>query len=87
MASLYRKPILVTDPRTGKRVKAQSKKWWGRYRDSLGIERRVPLARDKVAAHAMLNELIIKAERQASGQADPFEDHAENAAQRAHHRV
>ena len=76
MASLYKKPIRITDPRTGKKVAAKSKKWWGRFRDALGIERRVPLARDKVAAQVMLNELVLKAERQATGQADPFEDHA-----------
>ena len=76
MANLYKKPIRITDPRTGKKVTAKSKKWWGRYRNALGIERRVPLARDKVAAQAMLNELVLKMERQATGQADPFEDHA-----------
>jgi len=76
MASLYKKPVVITDPRTGKRGKTKSKKWWGRYRDGLGIERRVPLARDKTAAHAMLNEMVLKAERQAAGQVDPFEEHA-----------
>ena len=76
MASLYKKPIVITDPRTGERVAGRSRKWWGRYRDGLGIERRVPLARDKTAAQSMLNELVLKAERQAAGQLDPFEDHA-----------
>ena len=29
MASLYRKPVVVTDPATGQKVKEKSKKWWG----------------------------------------------------------
>src|SRR5262245_42020739 len=46
MASLYKKPIVVVDPKTGKKTKTKSKKWWGRYRDETGVERRVPLASD-----------------------------------------
>src|SRR5688572_22697389 len=75
MASLYKKPVWTTDLATGQKVKSKSKKWWGRFRDALGRERRVPLARDKSAAGAMLNELVIKEERKAAGQIDPFEDH------------
>lgn len=75
MASLYKKPIVRVDPKTGKKVKAKSAKWWGRYRDALGRDRRVPLARDKSASQAMLNELVRKAEREAPGQVDPFEEH------------
>ena len=33
MANLYRKPIIITDPKTGERVKAKAKKWWGRYKN------------------------------------------------------
>ena len=76
MANLYKKPITVTDPKTGRKVKRKSAKWWGRYRDALGRDSRVPLAKDKAAAQAMLNELILKAEREAAGQLDPFEEHA-----------
>ena len=36
MASLYKKPIVVTDPRLAKAKK--SRKWWGRYRDAMGRE-------------------------------------------------
>ncbi len=75
MASLYKKPILVTDTKTGKRVKGKSRKWWGRYRDENGVERRVPLAIDKAAAQAMLNEHVRKAERKSAGLEDPFEKH------------
>lgn len=75
MASLYKKPIVRTDPKTGEKVKAKSRKWWGRYRDATDRERRVPLAADKMPAQAMLNELVRKAERQAAGIHDPFDDH------------
>jgi integrase len=75
MASLYKKPILVTDPKTGQKIKARSRKWWGRYRTENGTERRVPLATDKTAAQAMLNELVKKVERRAAGLVDQFEDH------------
>ena len=75
MASLYKKPVIVTDPKTGKRTKVKSKKWWGRYRDENGIERRVPLAADKMAAQAMLNERLKRTERRSAGINDPFEEH------------
>jgi integrase len=75
MASLYKKPILVADPKTGLKVKAQSRKWWGRYRDENGIDRRVPLASDKTAAEATLNSLVRQAERRAAGIVDRFEEH------------
>src|SRR5262245_32600639 len=75
MASLYKKPVLVTDPKTGQKIKTKSRKWWGRYRDENGAERRVPLAADKGAAQAMLNELVKKVERRIAGIVDQFDDH------------
>jgi len=75
MANLYRKPVTVTDPKTGKRAKGKSKKWWGRYRTADGREKRVPLAADKAAAQAMLHEIVRQVEREAAGIADPFEKH------------
>ncbi len=79
MANLYKKSIKANNPRTGKSARTRSKKWWGRYKDALGVDRRVPLARDKAAAQAMLNELVLKAERKAAGQSDPFEGHGKRA--------
>lgn len=75
MASLYKKPVVITDPKTGQRVKTKSKKWWGRYKDENGLERRVPLAVDKTAAQTMLNELVRKTERRAAGLIDRFDEH------------
>jgi integrase len=85
MASLYKKPVIMTDPKTGERVKTKSKKWWGRFKDHLGIERRVPLALDKTAAQTMLTNLVKKAERQAAGIVDRFDDHRRRPI--AHHLV
>lgn len=39
-----------------------------------GVERRVPLATDKSAAQAMLNEHVKKAERRTAGLIDRFDD-------------
>ncbi len=55
-------------------VRERSRKWYGDYKDSKGITRRAPLSADKMAAQAMLNELIRKAERRAAGLFDPFEE-------------
>ncbi len=74
MPSLYKKPVMLKDARTGERVKTKSKKWWGRYKDENGRERRVPLATDKTAAQAMLNELVKKVERRGAGLVDRFDD-------------
>ena len=67
MANLYKKTMKRLNPKTGKTVKTKSKKWWGRYRDAIGRERRVPLSTDKMAAQTMLNELLRKVEREKSG--------------------
>ena len=58
MANLYKKPVVTVDPKTGKKTKTKSKKWWGQYKDASGRLRRHPLAIDKTAAQAMLNELV-----------------------------
>ena len=75
MASLYKKPVIITDLKTGQKVKTKSKKWWGRFKDEDGIEQRVPLAVDKTAAQTMLNGLVRKTERRAAGLIDRFDDH------------
>ena len=74
MASLYKKDVVRTDPKTGERVKTKTKKWWGQFRDGNGKLRRHPLAVDKKAAQAMLNELVRKAELAKAGLADPTEE-------------
>lgn len=74
MASLYKKPVLVTDAASGQRVKTTSRKWWGQYKDALGRLKRVPLAVDKMAAETMLNKLVRKVERERAGLSDPTDE-------------
>jgi integrase/recombinase XerD len=74
MASLYKKPVTILDPKTGEKTTTKSKKWWGRYRDSLGRDRRIPLSADKRAAQAMLTELVQKVERAKAGLVDPIDE-------------
>jgi len=75
MASLYKKPVFIRDPKSGQRTKTKSRKWWGRYCDSSGRERRVPLAIDRAAAQTLLNKLVRKAEREKAGLIDPSDEH------------
>lgn len=74
VGSLYRKPVVVTDPQTGEKIKTKSKKWWGQFKDANGRLRRHPLAVDKMAAQAMLNKLVKRVERQKAGLVDPTEE-------------
>ena len=53
--------------------KTSSKKWWGQFKDANGRLRRHPLAVDKLAAQAMLNELVRQVEREKAGLSDPTE--------------
>jgi hypothetical protein len=74
MASLYKKPVMVTDPATGKKVKGKSAKWWGQFKDADGRLCRKPLSVDKTAAKAMLNEIVKRVEREKAGLVDPTEE-------------
>jgi site-specific recombinase XerD len=74
MASLYRKPVVMTDPATGQKIKTRSKKWWGQYKDAHRRLKRVPLAIDKMAAQTMLNQLVQRVEREKAGLVDPTEE-------------
>ncbi len=74
MASLYRKPILITDPATGQKIKGKSKKWWGQYKDVHQRLKRVPLSIDKQSAQAMLNQIVKRVEREKAGLVDPTEE-------------
>jgi integrase/recombinase XerD len=74
VASLYKKPVVVTEPQTGQKIKTKSKKWWGQFKDANGKLKRVPLAIDKTAAQAMLNQIVQRVEREKAGLVDPTED-------------
>ena len=61
-------------PGHGRKVKGKSKKWWGQYKDADGRLRRKPLAVDKTAAKAMLNQIVKRVEREKAGLVDPTEE-------------
>jgi site-specific recombinase XerD len=71
MANLYKKTVVKTDSKTGKKTKTESKKWWGQYRDARGTLKRVPLACNKNIAQQMLAEIVARIEREKSGIVDP----------------
>ena len=74
MASLYKKPVMVVDPATGRKIKDKSKKWWGQFKDAHDQLKRVPLSIDKAAAQAMLNKIVQRVEREKAGLVDPTEE-------------
>src|SRR5262245_49743901 len=76
MATLIRRHYTATDPRTGRKVRRASKKWYAQYVDAAGVRQRVPLSANKTAAQQMLNELVRKAELAKVGILDPFEVHS-----------
>ena len=67
MARLFKKTETSIDPTTGKKIKKESTKWWGRWRDGHGIERRQPLSANKAIAQRILNEFVEKAELEKNG--------------------
>ena len=67
MASLYKKSVVKTDAKTGKKTKTESKKWWAQYRDAYGTLKRVPLASNKTVAQQMLAEIVARIEREKAG--------------------
>ncbi|MCL2305651.1 MAG: tyrosine-type recombinase/integrase [Planctomycetaceae bacterium] len=71
MANLYKKSSLKTDPKTGKKIKTESKKWWAQYRDSQGTLKRIPLAVNKSVAQQMLADIVARLEREKAGIVDP----------------
>jgi len=68
-------PITQKGKGAGKLCRVPSPVWYGRYSDADGIEQRVPLSENKVAAEQMLNELVKKAEMGKAGILDPYEEH------------
>jgi integrase len=75
MAGLYRPTYSDKCPRTGRRIKKQTKKWYGWYKDRDGRTVRVPLSEDKAVAQQMLAKLIANAERGRAGLVDAFAEH------------
>src|SRR5262245_32228074 len=76
MAEVFRPAYTRTDPKTGKKVKVQSRTWHARYYTPSGERIRVKGYRDKKATEAMAAELERRAARLAAGLADPMDEHA-----------
>jgi len=55
------------------RIKEKARNWYGRYRDSDGKVRTVPLCENKEAARQLLAKLVIDAKMNRAGLADPFD--------------
>ena len=75
MASLFKRTYTKFDPATGTRKQHKAAKWFGQFSDENGVTHRIPLARDKAAAQAMLNELVKRAELRKIGVFDQTEEH------------
>ncbi len=73
MATLYKKKTTTKDKTTGERVVTESKKWWGRYKDALGITRYKPLSADQKTAKLMLNKIVTRVDKEKAGLVDPTE--------------
>ncbi|QDU62833.1 site-specific tyrosine recombinase XerC [Planctomycetes bacterium Pan216] len=71
MANLFKKT--VKDPKTGK--SRDSKKWYIRYVDAQGRERRKVAFTDKQASQQLLASILRRVEREKAGIVDPIEDH------------
>ena len=71
MAHLFKPTYTKVDPKTGERKTKSLRKWYAKYTDANGNERRVALCEDKNAAQAMLADLIRNVERQIAGIIDP----------------
>jgi hypothetical protein len=57
------------------RKKRKAKKWYGKFTDADGIERRLPLSLNKVVAMQMLTALVTKNELGKVGITDLYEQH------------
>ncbi len=74
MANLIRRTYTKVDPQTGEKTTHRTRKWYGQYRDTNGVVRRVPLCVDKAAARAMLVEIVRDTERRVAGLVDSTTD-------------
>lgn len=73
--ALFKRIYTKADPKTGRKRKCKTEKWYGQFRDLGGHVHRVPLATDKVAAQQMLADLVKQSERGHAGVSDPYAKH------------
>ena len=85
MAHIFKPRITRYVDSSGKRVNKEAPgsrklveratKWYGKYLDANGVQRRVSLCTDKEAAHAMLHQIVRAVDRKQAGLVDPYEEH------------
>ena len=79
MASLFKPTYTKVVRTTGQKIRRKSRKWYGKFRDSVGELHRVPLSTDKEAARAMLHEAVQQVERVIAGLSHPSDEHAQES--------
>jgi integrase/recombinase XerC len=65
-----------TVSKDGEKYLKPAAKWYGKYIDEHGVERRKPLSADKAVAWQMLTKIEREVERKKAGLFDPTEEHA-----------
>ena len=75
MASIFRQMYTKTDPKTGKKIRSKSSKWYLEYRDESGRRKRVPGFTDKEMTKQLGRKLENQAEAIRRGLIQPHELH------------
>ena len=76
MASLFKRFKVVIDRETGRKEKRELSRWWGRFRDAQGVERRISLSANRKIAERKLKDLTDKVALEKSGLITPAEKEA-----------
>ncbi len=76
MATIFRPPYTETDPKTGKRIRKRSRRWWIRYYTPNGTRHRVKGYRDKKATETLAAQLERRGIRIDAGLVDIADVHA-----------
>src|SRR5260370_11620134 len=75
MAEIFRPVYTATDPKTGRKVKRKSRRWWIRYYTPDGVRHKVKGYLDRKATETLAAELVKRGERLAGGPAPPLPEH------------
>ena len=73
MASLYKRYRIVVNKETGQKERREQSSWWGRFRDALGIERRMSLSPNRKIAERKLKDITDRIMLEKSGLIPPAE--------------
>src|SRR5260370_32967433 len=75
MAEIFRPVYTATDPKTGRKVKRKSRRWWIRFYTPDGVRHKVKGYLDRKATETLAAELVKRGERLAGGPAPPLGAH------------